>query len=104
AAAGVRWCMQVCRRESNLTSLQACRFVPGLAATTLRALGEWQGSRTDDFRDEDPGRILHELRYGELKAFEERPHSACYGSVDATPLYIVLLDESERWSGDSKLV
>ena len=91
-------------RDSILTSLQALPFVPELAATTLRALGEWQGSRTDDFRDEDPGRILHELRYGELTAFEERPHSAYYGSVDATPLYIVLLDEYERWSGDRKLV
>ena len=58
----------------------------------------------DDFRDEDPGRILHEMRYGEMAAFEERPHSPYYGSVDATPLYVVLLDEYERWTGDRKLV
>jgi len=103
-AAGLPWFMTMFGRDSILTSLQALPFVPELAATTLRALGEWQGSRTDDFRDEDPGRILHELRYGELTAFEERPHSAYYGSVDATPLYIVLLDEYERWSGDRKLV
>ena len=67
-------------------------------------LGDWQGSRRDDFRDEDPGRILHEMRYGEMAAFEERPHSPYYGSVDATPLYVVLLDEYERWTGDRKLV
>ena len=67
-------------------------------------LGDWQGSRVDDFRDEDPGRILHEMRYGEMTAFEERPHSPYYGSVDATPLYVVLLDEYERWTGDRKLV
>ncbi len=103
-AAGLPWFMTMFGRDSILTSLQALPFVPELAATTLRALGEWQGSRTDDFRDEDPGRILHELRYGELTAFEERPHSAYYGSADATPLYIVLLDEYELWSGDRKLV
>ena len=79
-------------------------FTPELAATTLRALGDWQGSRLDDFRDEDPGRILHELRYGEMTAFEERPHSPYYGCADATPLYVVLLDEYERWTGDRKLV
>jgi glycogen debranching enzyme len=103
-AAGLPWFMTMFGRDSIFTSLQALPFVPELAATTLRALGEWQGSRRDDFRDEDPGRILHELRYGELTAFEERPHSAYYGSVDATPLYVVLLDEYERWTGDRRLV
>ena len=68
------------------------------------ALGNWQGTRVDDFRDEDPGRILHEMRYGEMTAFEERPHSPYYGSADATPLYVVLLDEYERWTGDTRLV
>jgi glycogen debranching enzyme len=103
-AAGLPWFMTMFGRDSILTSLQALPFVPELAATTLHALGEWQGWRSDDFRDEDPGRILHELRYGELTAFEERPHSAYYGSADATPLYVVLLDEYERWTGDRKLV
>ena len=63
-----------------------------------------QGTRIDDFRDEDPGRILHEMRYGEMTAFEERPHSPYYGTADATPLFVVLLDEYERWTGDTKLV
>ena len=91
-------------RDSIFTSLQALPFAPELAATTLRVLGQWQGSRVDDFRDEDPGRILHEMRYGEMTAFEERPHSPYYGTADATPLYVVLLDEYERWTGDTKLV
>ena len=91
-------------RDSIFTSLQALPFTPELAATTLQALGDWQGSRVDDFRDEDPGRILHEMRYGEMTAFEERPHSPYYGCADATPLYVVLLDEYERWTGDRKLV
>jgi glycogen debranching enzyme len=103
-AAGLPWFMTMFGRDSIFTSLQALPFTPELAATTLRALGFWQGSRVDDFRDEDPGRILHELRYGEMTAFEERPHSPYYGCADATPLYVVLLDEYERWTGDRKLV
>jgi glycogen debranching enzyme len=103
-AAGLPWFMTMFGRDSIFTSLQALPFTPELAATTLHALGDWQGTRSDDFRDEDPGRILHEMRYGEMTAFEERPHSPYYGAVDATPLYVVLLDEYERWTGDTKLV
>jgi glycogen debranching enzyme len=103
-AAGLPWFMTMFGRDSIFTSLQALPFTPELAATTLQALGEWQGTRVDDFRDEDPGRILHEMRYGELAAFEERPHTPYYGNADATPLFVVLLDEYERWSGDRKLV
>ena len=103
-AAGLPWFMTMFGRDSIFTSLQALPFAPELAATTLRVLGEWQGTRIDDFRDEDPGRILHEMRYGEMAAFEERPHSPYYGAVDATPLYVILLDEYERWTGDRALV
>ena len=103
-AAGLPWFMTMFGRDSIFTSLQALPFTPELAGTTLRALGEWQGNTLDDFRDEDPGRILHEMRYGEMTAFEERPHSPYYGCVDATPLYVVLLDEYERWTGDTRLV
>jgi glycogen debranching enzyme len=103
-AAGLPWFMTMFGRDSIFTSLQALPFAPDLAATTLRVLGDWQGARVDDFRDEDPGRILHELRYGEMTAFEERPHSPYYGCADATPLYVVLLDEYERWTGDRTLV
>ena len=103
-AAGLPWFMTMFGRDSILTSLQALPFTPELAATTLRALGDWQGTVVDDFRDEDPGRILHEMRYGKLPAFEERPHSPYYGSADATPLFVVLLDEYERWTGDRRLV
>ena len=103
-AAGLPWFMTMFGRDSIFTSLQALPFTPELAASTLLALGIWQGTRVDDFRDEDPGRILHEMRYGEMTAFEERPHSPYYGCADATMLYVVLLDEYERWTGDVKLV
>jgi glycogen debranching enzyme len=103
-AAGLPWFMTMFGRDSILTSLQALPFTSELAATTLRELAARQGARVDDFRDEDPGRIPHELRYGELTAFEERPHSPYYGTADATSLFVVLLDEYERWTGDRKLV
>jgi glycogen debranching enzyme len=103
-AAGLPWFMTIFGRDSIFTSLQALPFTSELAATTLLALAERQGTRTDDFRDEDPGRILHEMRYGEMTAFEERPHSPYYGNADATALYVVLLDEYERWTGDTRLV
>ncbi|WP_167042620.1 amylo-alpha-1,6-glucosidase [Salinibacterium sp. ZJ454] len=103
-AAGLPWFMTMFGRDSIFTSLQALPFTSELAATTLRELGLRQGTRVDDFRDENPGRILHELRFGELTAFEERPHSPYFGSADATPLYVVLLDEYERWTGDTQLV
>ncbi|MCX5121795.1 amylo-alpha-1,6-glucosidase [Micromonospora sp. NBC_00362] len=103
-AAGLPWFMAVFGRDSLLTSLQALPFVPELAATTLRVLASLQGSRQDDFREEEPGKILHEARSGESAAFEEQPHSPYYGSADATPLFLILLDEYERWTGDQDLV
>jgi glycogen debranching enzyme len=103
-AAGLPWFMTLFGRDSIITSLQSLPFTPELASTTLLALGERQGTVIDDFRDEDPGRIPHEMRYGEMTAFEERPHSPYYGCADATPLYVVLLDEYERWTGDTRLV
>jgi glycogen debranching enzyme len=103
-AAGLPWFMTMFGRDSILTSLQALPFTPDLAATTLRALAQRQGTRVDDFREEEPGRILHEMRFGEMTAFEERPHSPYFGAADATPLFVVLLDEYERWTGDTRLV
>jgi glycogen debranching enzyme len=103
-AAGLPWFMALFGRDSLLTSFQALPFVPSLAATTLRALAARQGRRVDPFRDEEPGKILHESRLGELTAFEERPHSPYFGSADATPLFLILLDEYEHWSGDTDLI
>ena len=103
-AAGLPWFMTMFGRDSIFTSLQTLPFIPELSATTLRELALRQGTRVDDFRDEDPGRILHEMRYGEMTAFEERPHSPYYGCADATALFVVLLDEYERWTGDTTLV
>ncbi|MEQ4300938.1 glycogen debranching N-terminal domain-containing protein [Plantactinospora sp. B6F1] len=103
-AAGLPWFMTVFGRDTIFTSLQVLPFVPALAAETLLELAAMQAHHWDDFRDEEPGKIAHEFRYGETAAFEEQPHTPYYGTADATPLYVVLLDEYERWSGDADLV
>ncbi len=103
-AAGLPWFMTLFGRDSLLTSFQALPYVPTLAATTLRVLAARQATERDDFHEREPGKILHELRFGELTALGERPHSPYYGSNDATPLFLVLLDEYHRWTGDGALV
>jgi glycogen debranching enzyme len=103
-AAGLPWFMTVFGRDSLLTSFQAIPFAPELAATSLRALALLQARRDDPFRDAEPGKIPHEIRFGELTAFQETPHSPYYGSADATPLFLIVLDEYELWTGDGKLV
>ena len=91
-------------RDSLITSFQALPYLPELAATTLHVLAARQAEVRDDFHEQEPGKILHELRFGELTARGERPHSPYYGSADATPLFLILLDEYHRWSGDDELV
>jgi glycogen debranching enzyme len=103
-AAGLPWFMALFGRDSLITSYQALPFVPELCRTTLRALAAQQATEFDDFRDAEPGKILHELRHGELTYFRERPQSPYYGSADSTPLFLIVLDEYERWTGDQQTV
>ena len=103
-AAGLPWFMALFGRDSLITSFQALPYLPELAATTLRVLAAAQARDREDFHEREPGKILHELRYGELTARGERPHSPYFGSADATPLFLILLDEYHRWSGDDELV
>jgi glycogen debranching enzyme len=103
-AAGLPWFMALFGRDSLITAYQALPFQPHLARTSLEALAALQASETDDFRDAEPGKILHELRRGELTALGERPYSPYYGTHDATPLFLILLDEYERWAGDHDFV
>jgi glycogen debranching enzyme len=103
-AAGLPWFMAVFGRDSLITSYQMLPFNQELAATTLRALSDAQGKKEVELTEEEPGKILHELRFGELTYFHERPQSPYYGASDTTPLFLVLLDEYERWTGDTNLV
>jgi glycogen debranching enzyme len=103
-AAGVPWFSCLFGRDSIITSLQLLAVRPEIAATTLSVLARLQATEVDEFRDAAPGKILHELRTGELARTDEIPHTPYYGTVDATPLWLMLLDEYERWTGDSALV
>lgn len=103
-AAGLPWFMTLFGRDSLITSYQALPYRPELARTTLTTLAARQGAVCDDFRDEEPGKILHEIRFGELTAIGERPHSPYFGAADTTPLFLIVLDEYERWTGDGRLV
>src|SRR5918995_5514006 len=103
-AGGLPWFMALFGRDSIHTSFQLLPFVPDVARATLSALASLQATARDDFRDAEPGKILHELRHGELTVLGDKPHSPYYGAHDTTPLLLVLLDEYARWSGDTELV
>lgn len=102
-AAGVPWYVALFGRDSIIAALQTVAFDPGIAATTLRVLAQYQGQKEDAWRDEEPGKILHELRVGEKAHLNEVPQTPYYGTVDATPLFIVLADEYMQWTNDESL-
>ncbi|MFE9917190.1 glycogen debranching N-terminal domain-containing protein [Micromonospora sp. NPDC005553] len=101
---GLPWAMWLCGRQSMMTCLQTVAFTPELTPATLRMLAFLQGAQLDDDLDEEPGKILAHLRYGESGAFGDQANALYYGSADTSPLFVVLLDEYERWSGDGDLV
>jgi glycogen debranching enzyme len=103
-AAGLPWFMALFGRDSLITAYEALPFQPQLAATTLETLSAFQATEDKAFRDAEPGKILHELRMGERASLGEIPHTPYYGSHDSTPLFLILLDEYERWTGDTELV
>jgi glycogen debranching enzyme len=102
-AAGVPWFVALFGRDSIITSLQTLAFNQKLAADTLRLLARFQGQEVNEWRDEQPGKILHELRMGELAHLGEIPHNPYYGTVDATPLFLILLARHAAWTGDLTL-
>ena len=99
-AAGVPWFATIFGRDSLIASYETLILNPTLARGTLRVLAAHQGLRQSDENDEDPGKILHELRSGEMTATGEVAFGRNYGSVDATPLFLILLSEYFRWSAD----
>ncbi|MFI7217253.1 amylo-alpha-1,6-glucosidase [Micromonospora maritima] len=101
---GLPWAMTLYGRDALVTCLETLAFTPELTPATLRMLALLQGGQLDDYHDEEPGKILSELRYGEAAAFDEQPTALYYGAADTTPLFVVLLDEYERWTGDAGLV
>ena len=102
--AGVPWYVAPFGRDSIVTALQLLPYHAGVAEGTLRFLASWQGRALDAFRDEEPGKIFHEYRRGEMANCREIPFIPYYGTIDATPLFVVLLAEYARWTGDLRLV
>jgi glycogen debranching enzyme len=91
-------------RDSLITGYQAMILSPEPAKNALRALARHQAAGRDDYTDAEPGKIPHELRVGELAHFCESPETPYYGTVDATPLFLVLLHEVWRWTADDAFV
>jgi glycogen debranching enzyme len=102
--AGTPWYATVFGRDAILCSLQTLPLNPLIATDTLRYLAAQQGEQEVAFTAEQPGKILHELRRGEMARNLEVPHVPYYGSVDSTPLWLILLHETWRWTGDDDLV
>ena len=103
-AAGVPWFASLFGRDSLITSLQSVAFAPRLAVQTLEILAAGQATAVDAWRDAEPGKILHEFRTGEMTRTGELPFSPYYGSIDSTPLWLILLGETYDWTGDDALV
>jgi glycogen debranching enzyme len=101
--AGIPWFATVFGRDALITSRQLLLFAPGLARGVLRVLAALQGKTENADRDEQPGKIIHEARYGEMAATGEVPFGRYYGSVDATPLFCMLLAAYVRATGDLAL-
>jgi glycogen debranching enzyme len=99
-AAGAPWFMALFGRDSLITSWMTMVLDPTLASETLATLAEYQGQRVDVATEEQPGRILHEMRWGLTHADVEAVGDIYYGTVDATPLFVMILGELARWGGD----
>src|SRR5690348_7819440 len=102
-AAGIPWYVALFGRDSCITAFETLAFQPELAPSTLRVLARYQGTEHSAYQDEEPGKILHELRVGETANLHEVPMTPYYGTVDATPWFLMLLAQYTRWTGDMNL-
>jgi glycogen debranching enzyme len=102
--AGLPWFLTLFGRDTLITALQGVAFGPAFARGAIIAMATLQGKERNDFRDEEPGKILHEFRAGELTQLGIKPHNPYYGTADATQLWLILASEYWRWTGDSDLI
>jgi glycogen debranching enzyme len=103
-SAGIPWYTCPFGRDALLTAFEATLVTPVIARQALRFLGRLQADRDDPARDEEPGKIPHEIRFGEMATAGEVPHTPYYGSVDATPLFVIVLSEYVQWTDDRALL
>jgi glycogen debranching enzyme len=99
-AAGIPWFCAPFGRDSLITSYAALLLNPALGKDSLRVLASYQGKRHDDTTEEEPGKIFHELRFGEMARNHETPHTPYYGTIDATPLFVVVAEAVYRMTAD----
>jgi glycogen debranching enzyme len=100
--AGIPWFATLFGRDSIVTALSVLPFAPSIAAGTLRTLARFQGTEVNQARDEQPGKIVHEMRSGEMAVLHEIPFGRYYGSVDSTPLFLWLFGRYVATTGDLK--
>src|SRR5712691_402388 len=101
-ASGIPWYVTIFGRDSLITAHQLLTVTTKPARDALRVLAHFQGKEVDPWRDEEPGKILHEIRRGELAGAGRIPHTPYYGTVDATPLFVFLWAQYFRWTGDQE--
>jgi glycogen debranching enzyme len=101
-SAGVPWFSTLFGRDSIITASQSLMLNPQIAKETLNILAAYQGKVEDEWREEEPGKILHELRFGEMARCQEIPHTPYYGTIDATPLWLMLYAEYYAWTHDQE--
>jgi glycogen debranching enzyme len=99
-SAGVPWFSTLFGRDSIITASQTLMLNPEIGKETLYLLAHYQGKVDDEWREEEPGKILHELRLGEMARCQEIPHTPYYGTIDATPLWLMLYAEYYAWTHD----
>ena len=101
--AGIPWYSALFGRDSAICALEIMPFLPNLACESIKVLASYQGKTFDKFTGEEPGKIMHELRLGELARQKIIPHYPYYGTCDATQLWLMSLVSYVDWSGDLNL-
>lgn len=103
-AAGVPWFVTLFGRDSLTVAFQNMAVSAGFARGALKRLAQYQATERDDWREAQPGKIMHEIRFGELAHFHKAPFTPFYGTADATMLYLIVLSEAYHWTGDVELL
>jgi glycogen debranching enzyme len=101
---GIPWYVCPFGRDALITSMEFVPWFPEITRGTLAFLAAHQGTKFDDFTEEEPGRMLHEFRQGEMANCHEIPFIPYYGTIDATPLFLIALEHYIRWTDDTEML